>query len=406
MGYDPLIRKLRIPGKQQRLGGVGVHISISKLVLLYKSTLNLSMKKGMGSGGMGGVGAVGELELADAPFFTKASDRVFIAGFGSDLLESRIRIARSLWMAGYYADLLYEEEEREMALLDQPLTVETVLGWCKERGIGWLVIPRHRSVGGARKDKEEGGRMVKVRAVGRKGTEEEVREVELVDWLGDHGEAFFPQEYHHYHHGGTHRGEHAGGGDHAPAGPNVGGGGGGGGVDALIGSAPGLTPVHYDSNGSTGIGGGEMGGGGSGGGGWSISGPGNVGSSGSQQVRVTVVGDMARFTQQTTRGKAKHRQRQFLTDKALAALGRVIGSLSGVRAHVLAVDLPWSTLRNLAYRGLGSLESIRKSDPGLTGPQRELLGDLEKAVVKFSSTGPAIWLYSLREDKCCLYDDV
>lgn len=45
----------------------------------------------------------------------------------------------------------------------------------------------------------------------------------------------------------------------------------------------------------------------------------------------------------------------------MAALSRVLGSLSGVRAHVLAVDLPWSTLRNLSYRGFGHLESTRKS---------------------------------------------
>ncbi len=62
---------------------------------------------------------------------------MYVASFGKILLQERLDLVRELWAYNIKADFMYEE------LTD--LTPEILTIKCKNQGINWIVIMKHKS---------------------------------------------------------------------------------------------------------------------------------------------------------------------------------------------------------------------------------------------------------------------
>jgi translation initiation factor 2-alpha kinase 4 len=61
---------------------------------------------------------------------------VYVASFGKVLLQERLDLVRELWAYNIKADFMYEEQT--------DLTPEILTTICKNQGINWIVIMKHK----------------------------------------------------------------------------------------------------------------------------------------------------------------------------------------------------------------------------------------------------------------------
>ncbi|CAG8495247.1 14730_t:CDS:10, partial [Funneliformis mosseae] len=131
--YDWLIQQFRHPvtlsGKgrgRQPIYGVGVNIAMQKIVLSLENYQSAMLKMILSK----------KIE-DDRSFWTPKTCDVYVASFGKILLQERLDLVKELWAHNIKADFMYEE------LTD--LTPEILTIKCRNQGINWIVIMKHKS---------------------------------------------------------------------------------------------------------------------------------------------------------------------------------------------------------------------------------------------------------------------
>ncbi|CAG8506866.1 2265_t:CDS:10, partial [Dentiscutata heterogama] len=128
--YDSLIQKFRFPiasgvsVARQQIFAVGVNIAIQKIVIALENYQKIIQKKKL------------EEERSFGFWKPKKCD-VYVASFGKIMLQERLDLVRELWAHNIKADFMYEEPTDH--------TPEILAALCKDKGINWIVIMRHKN---------------------------------------------------------------------------------------------------------------------------------------------------------------------------------------------------------------------------------------------------------------------